>query len=360
MIMASSMLLFIGSIAGLWLVINILYTIRKELFEEHGFKLHYSVILVYRRKYTPQPSTLKRAAAWVSVPLALYGLYLFYANMVLALMVKIGVMKVAGFQQPTLLIPGINITGISLLYFVLAVVVAAAIHELAHAVTAVAYGIKVKGIGFALILFLPIAFTEIDEEEFPRASFRAKALTLMAGPASNIALALIILLVLPLLVSPTGLVVLEVMKNTPAEQYGIQPGSIILSINGKPATLATLSTVANKSLATNFTLKLLLPDGSMRVVNISKPAGSMIGVVVAPYAPALGLVNSIGLTAALALIDTLRWMYIVNLSLGMINIAPLFITDGGRLLREIDRNNYIGYIASSITLLILVLALAPL
>ncbi len=356
--MDGDILSFLVTVLSFWVVINIVYIVKREAFERKNLKLYYGVVLVYRRKYSPKPRNIYRELSYLSIPLSLYGIYVFYATMGYTILVKLGFINVPGFRGPTLLIPGINITGMSLLYFTIAIVIAAAVHELAHAFTAASNNIRVKGLGFAILFFIPIAFTEIDEEEFPKASLKAKTLTLMAGPAANILLALIMIGVLTLAISPYGLVVTDVVKGSVAEKYGLTPNSIILEINDEPATLDNLKVVANTSVSTNFTLKILLPSGETRLVNITKPAGERIGIYIIQM-PSMVLIRNLGVEYSVMLMNILIWIQVVNLSLGIINIAPLFVTDGGRIAYEISRKPLIGHVASIITLAILIIALVP-
>ena len=356
--MNSNILSFLIAILGFWTIINILYLTKKEEFESRGFKLYYGIVLAYRRKYSPKARSIYKKLGYLGIPLSLYGFYVFYATMGYTLLVKLGFINVTGFRGPTLLIPGINITGMSLLYFSIAIVIAAAIHELAHAFIAASNDIPVKGLGFAIVFFLPIAFTEIDEEEFPKASLKAKTLTLMAGPAANILLALIMVGILTFIISPYGLMITDVVNGSIAEKYGLSPNSLILEINNEPATLENLRNVANINKTTIFIMKILLPSGEIKIFNITKPAGEKIGIYITQM-PNIALINLLGIQNSLIIMNLVIWIQIVNLSLGIINIVPLFITDGGRIFYELSRKPLLGHIASMITLAILVIALAP-
>lgn len=356
--MNDNILSFLVAVLGFWTIINILYLIKRELFESKGFKLYYGVILAYKRKYSPKAKGIYKKLSYLGIPLSLYGIYVFYATMGYTLLVKLGFISVTGFRGPILLIPGINITGLSLLYFSIAIVIAAAVHELAHALIATSNEIPVKGIGFAIVFFLPIAFTEIDEKEFPKAGLRAKILTLMAGPAANIFLALIVAGILILVINPYGLLVTDVVNGSIAEKYGLLPNTLILSINDEPATLENLRAVANINRTTVFTLKIMASNGETKVLNITKPAGKRIGIYITQM-PNIALINLLGIQNSLIIMNIVIWIQIVNFSLGIINIVPLFITDGGRIFYELSRKPLIGHIASIITLTILIIALIP-
>ncbi len=349
---------FVLSLISFWALLNIIYISRKEWFVSRGIKLYYGVVLIYKKPYDVKPSPLVSKVSYVSIPLALIGIYMFYSAMIMSLISKLGVLKTGVTVQ--LLIPGINITGIFLLYFAIAVVIAAAAHEFAHAYVARSHNIPVKGLGFAIILFVPIAFTEIDEESFPRASKKARILTLSAGPASNIALALFFMVLLIPLVSSYGYIITNVVENSLAEHIGLKPGYIILKVNGTQATLQALHSYLSLNKTVRLILTVYIPQNNS-LVNISflKPASTHLLGVYLQASPSLWLIKSVGINMAEFIVGLTQWIYLVNMSLGIINIAPLFITDGGRIVYEIIGSKTVSHIINILTLLILVLALAP-
>ncbi len=349
---------FVLTLISFWALVNVMYISRKEWFVSRGIKLYYGVVLIYKKQYDVKPSPLISKISYMSIPLALIGIYMFYSAMIMSLISKLGVLKTGVMVQ--LLIPGINITGVFLLYFTIAVVIAAAVHEFAHAYVARSHGIPVKGLGFAVILFVPIAFTEIDEEIFPKASKKARVLTLSAGPASNIALALLFMVLLIPIISPYGYIITDVVENSLAEHVGLKPGYIILKINGTQATLQALHSYLGLNRTTRLILTVYIPQNNS-LVNISflKPASAHLLGVYLQASPSLWLIKSVGINMAEFIVGLTQWIYLVNMSLGIINIAPLFITDGGRIVYEMIKNKTASHAINILTLLILVLALAP-
>ncbi len=353
------LIVFIASLASFWLCMDAAYLLKKEWFNKRGLKLVYGVALVYKRPYSPRQSKLASAISYASIPLVAYSVYVFYATMVSSAAARVGLVKIPEELKPQLLVPGLNVRGVDLLFFILAVALAASIHEFSHAIVARSRGIGVRKAGFALIAVLPLAFIELDEESYDNASAKSKVLSLIAGPASNAALGLITLLMLPLLINSSGLLVLDVKSGSLAESIGLRPYTVIIEINGEPATIESLSKVANVSEARDVLIKVIWPNGSEEVIGFTKPAGSRIGIEVVQLAPNRSIAESIGVHAALAISLAMYWLYIVNFSLGAINSVPLFITDGGQALRELLKKPFISYAASTATLIILILALLP-
>ncbi len=349
------LLSFLITLIGFWIVLNILYRLYTGFFEKHNLKLYYSFILVYKRSKKLRSSAIYRRISYIHVALFVLTLTTFYYAMIYSIMVKLGFFQGATVQ---LLVPGINITGIQLIYFAIAIIVAAAVHELMHAYTAVSHGLHVKSIGFAVLLVVPIAFTEIDEEELGKAPTRSKIAVLASGPASNYLLALAFLFILTLVMSPYGIVVLDVLPNSLAEKYGLKPGDVIVAINDEPLTRSLLAKYLNNKSDVVFRLKII-SNGVEREVEIYKPSNvTRLGIAFSNK-PCDQLISLLGLDGALSILFMITWLHIVNLGLAIINAAPIFISDGGRIFYELFRDKRLGHIVNMIGLAILVLALTP-
>ncbi|MEN6442636.1 MAG: site-2 protease family protein [Methanoregula sp.] len=161
-------------------------------------------------------------------------------------------------QQPTAInnpinyfaIPGVNefipFTGAVWFAFVFTLV----IHEFGHAFLARVEKLKVSFIGI-LWCVIPIgAFVEPDEAEFEKLQGLPKIRMLGAGITNNIVAGLACFLLLALLLGfavplQTPLIS-SVYKDYPADQAGIVPDSVIISINGVTVTTqAGVSTILN-------------------------------------------------------------------------------------------------------------------
>ncbi len=150
---------------------------------------------------------------------------------------------------------------IIIISFIVALFVIILLHELGHFITAKHAGVKVEefGIGFPPRLFgvkrgetiysvnaIPIgAFVKTageNDPSVPRSLASKGPWTRLgvyaAGPLVNIFLAFILLsafLMLPTsVVAGNGVMVHSIVENSPAAEAGIEPGDIILKIDGKP------------------------------------------------------------------------------------------------------------------------------
>ncbi|MCE4614243.1 MAG: site-2 protease family protein [Desulfurococcales archaeon] len=230
---------------------------------------------------------------------------------------------VAGFVP---VIPGVTIKGPLLYYIALAIGVGALFHELSHAFAARVNGIKVKNAGILLLTFIPAAFVEPDEEELRKASLKARAFVYNAGTAANLAIALVALLFLYTIAAPpTGVCIVGVEPNMPAVKAGLKPGDMIVAVNGTPVEKGGFTNVYPKIPPdVNFTLTI---KRSGQPLNITvwkkiKENRSLIGISV---------MSGVFCSSASLLAYSMAW---INLSLAFINMAPLYITDGGRLVSD--------------------------
>ena len=232
----------------------------------------------------------------------------------------------AGFVP---IIPFVTIKGPLLAYILFTIGVGALVHELSHAFAARTSGIPVKSGGFLLLAFIPAAFVEPDEESLRKASLRKRAYVYTAGPAANVLVALLAIAVLYAgIVTPThGVCIVSVDQGMPAEKAGLKPGDLIVAVNGSPITEDNFSKVYDPIPPnTNFTLTVKR-DGTTLNVTIWKvetgEGRALMGVRVEPGP----LCDTFYMT-----LFTMFW---INISLAVINMAPLFITDGGRLLSDL-------------------------
>ncbi len=133
-----------------------------------------------------------------------------------------------------LVIPGLTVPW----HWIIALIIAAAVHEIAHGILCKVEGLQVKSSGGILFGFLPIgAFVEPDEEKFKKIKIMQKQRILVAGTAINFAtfLAFSILTLAAALATPLFVqgIEIESISNT-SQAFGIlSAGDKVLEINGK-------------------------------------------------------------------------------------------------------------------------------
>ncbi|TAK26268.1 MAG: RIP metalloprotease [Nitrosarchaeum sp.] len=260
------------------------------------------------------------------------------------------------FSQLTVLIPGVTLTSSSsILYFLLSIPIVLVIHEGAHGIVATLEKIKIKTGGFAIFIAMFAGFVEPDEEEFNKAKKISKLRVIGAGATSNVIFALALGLILltnpffamvvpePLLSTfydlPDGVLVLSIIENSGAEKAGLLANDIITSING----IQILSPL-------DFQKTELIP-GEIAKVSILRDGQTLqfpVEVIPSPDDPEKGLIgiirdNSFAYKPVLNFIEWkdpgvsmfLLWLWMISFFIGIINMLPLPILDGGKFIHTI-------------------------
>lgn len=260
------------------------------------------------------------------------------------------------FSQLTVLIPGVTLTSSSsILYFLLSIPVVLVIHEGAHGIVATLEKIKIKTGGFAIFIAMFAGFVEPDEEEFNKAKKISKLRVIGAGATSNVIFALalgVILLTNPFFAMvvpepllsifydlPDGVLVLSIIENSGAERAGLLANDIITSING----IQILSPL-------DFQKTELIP-GEIAKVSILRDGQVLqfpVEVIPSPEDPERGLIgiirdNSFAYKPVLNFIEWndpgvsmfLLWLWMISFFIGIINMLPLPILDGGKFIHTI-------------------------
>ncbi len=260
------------------------------------------------------------------------------------------------FAEVTVLIPGVTLTSSSsILYFLLSIPIVLVIHEGAHGIVATLEKIKIKTGGFAIFIAMFAGFVEPDEEEFNKAKKMSKLRVIGAGATSNVlfsfALGAILLtnplfaIILPEPIlgafyeSPEGVMVLSIIEGSGAEKAGLLPNDIITSING-----VTILTPIDFQ-------KIDLTPGEIANVSILRDGQSLqlpVEIMPSPDDPNRGLVgimrdNNFAFKPIYNFIQWdnpqlsmfLLWLWMISFFIGIINMLPLPILDGGKFIHSI-------------------------
>ena len=260
----------------------------------------------------------------------------------------------AEFSELTVLIPGVTLTSASsITYFLLSIPVVLVIHEGAHGIVAALEKIKIKTGGFAIFIAMFAGFVEPDEEEFEKAKKISKLRVIGAGATSNVIFAFVLGAILltnpffamvlpePLLSIfydlPDGVLILSIMENSGAAQAGLLANDIITSINDIPI----LSPIDFPSLNPG-------EIASVSVIRDGQPLDFGVEIMPAPEDPERGLIgimrdNSFAYKPVMNFIEWndpnvsmfLLWLWMISFFIGIINMLPLPILDGGKFIHTI-------------------------
>ena len=258
------------------------------------------------------------------------------------------------FSELTVLIPGVTLTSsASITYFLLSIPIVLVIHEGAHGIVAALEKIKIKTGGFAIFIAMFAGFVEPDEEEFNKAKKISKLRVIGAGATSNVIFAFALGAILltnpffamvlpePLLSTfydlPEGVLVLSIIENSGAEKAGMQANDIITSINDIPI----FSAVDFPSLSPGETANVtVLRDGQPLDFDVEitpsedDPERGLIGIMrdnTFAYKPVLNFIEWNDPNLSMFLL----WLWMISFFIGIINMLPLPILDGGKFIHTI-------------------------
>jgi len=259
------------------------------------------------------------------------------------------------FAELTVLIPGVTLTsGPAIAYFLLSIPIVLIIHEGAHGIVASLEKIKIKTGGFAVFIALFAGFVEPDEEEFDKAKKISKLRVIGAGATSNVIFAFalgallltnpIFALILPepfvewFYDAPDGVLIISILPDSGAEKAGLQSDDLITAINGvviitpldfqkidlKPGETVTVTVQRNGQ-------QLQLPVEIMP--SPDDPNRGLVGIMrdnALSYKP---VYNFIEWDPQVSMF--LLWLWMISFFIGIINMLPLPILDGGKFIYTI-------------------------
>ena len=260
------------------------------------------------------------------------------------------------FAELTVLIPGVTLTSASAItYFLLSIPIVLVVHEGAHGIVATLEKIKIKTGGFAIFIAMFAGFVEPDEEEFDNAKKISRLRVIGAGATSNVIFAFglgLILLTNPMFAmilpepllgwfyeSPEGVLVLSLIEGGGAEKAGMKENDIITNI-GDVRIISPMD-FQKVDLKPGQTVDVtILRDGQQIMFPVS--------IMASPDDPERGLVgimrdNTLSFKPIYNYIEWnnpqfsmfLLWLWMISFFIGIINMLPLPILDGGKFIQTI-------------------------
>ena len=265
------------------------------------------------------------------------------------------------FAELTVLIPGVTLTsGSAIMYFLLSIPIVLVVHEGAHGIVGVMEKIGIKTGGFAIFIAMFAGFVEPDEEQFSKAKKISRLRLIGAGPTSNVIFAFALGAILftnpmfamvipePFLSSfyeeaEDGVLVLSLIDGGGAQQAGIQENDVIIKIND--VNIASAIDLQKNPLEPGEMVNVtILRDGNQVVFPVTimaspdDPERGLIGIMRNDQPPKpiynfidWGLDTPMGFQFSMFLL----WLWMISFFIGIINMLPLPILDGGKFIHTI-------------------------
>ena len=264
-------------------------------------------------------------------------------------------------QPVTIFLPGVTV-GLNSIFdgtLIVALLVVIVVHEGAHGVLARAEGITVKNAGLLLLLVIPGAFVEPDEEQMGKAKKVSQLRILAAGTSANFTVGLAVFLLLvanlgvyyatisPLYQPSAGVLVLAVTPNSGAANATVLPGLVVTEIHnatvhypindettfqtalsqfrpGQNVTMNFLNFTSSQTQAVPITL------GKNPNPNATNKA--FVGVSTFPYYPARfpSVFNSYVPSTIYRLYNNI---FLFSVGIAAVNMLPIWGLDGDRIVK---------------------------
>lgn len=255
-----------------------------------------------------------------------------------------------------IVVPGIRVPGapfyIPLFEGLVAIMTVMVIHEFSHGIFAAAHGVKPKSLWLFLLIIIPGAGVELDETKIMRKSLRARMHIYAAGSFANVVTAVTAALFINFVLVPAfqamtmsvGIEVLDTSEGLPAALAGIPNGTVITSVNGADVSNFDTFTTALAEVKPNETVQLATDRGPFSVMTTTHPENpehGYLGVIVDPRGKLevrpewSGTLGEVARQAIEKSVGLFTYIFILHLSIGLINLLPVFPLDGGRILVDI-------------------------
>jgi len=202
-----------------------------------------------------------------------------------------------------------------------------------------------------IIPVIPAAFVEPDEKKLKKMPHKEQLSVFAAGPLANIALGLLFVAIAsfvlaPLadaIIEPNGVKITDYVKDKqayPAEKAGIKIGEVVQKIDGMPTPYMDNLSSVMKTKKPNDIIVLKTDKESYEVKLAKNPQNESTGYLGAYLEQSAEIKENVKNVYGEFLPDALLWTYglfvilfILNMGIGLFNLAPIGPLDGGRMLQ---------------------------
>jgi membrane-associated protease RseP (regulator of RpoE activity) len=264
----------------------------------------------------------------------------------------------------TFVVPGVTIP---FWEGMIAIVLAATVHEIAHGVLAMVEKLEVKNSGAILFGIIPIgAFVEPNEERLSKIDIHKRRRILIAGTTANFLMFLLfVILSIPLAGAVIGFAdgvrVVSIAKESAS--FGIlADNEIIHSVNGiKMANYREFAAfMKDKKEGEKLAIGTNL---GVRTITLGK--NGKLGITPEDNYPK----GNLYIDSLMFIAFTFQWILLINFALAVINLVPIFLTDGYRLVFEEARGIFpskndrfakrIAIVAGALAVVLLLINILP-
>ncbi|MDA3855205.1 MAG: site-2 protease family protein [Candidatus Woesearchaeota archaeon] len=296
-------------------------------------------------------------------------------------------------------IAGIPVVAPPFFEWIIALMVLVIVHEFAHGVISERFKIRVKSSGFAFgglfLPLLPAAFVEPDEKQLKKASWWKQIAVFGAGSTSNFIFGFLFYLVFIFVALPLTSATMQVneisfnsvLNESDLNNYNITSGNItkfngvevseldFVIFNGVGPGMSDRTFLFSfLNLSVNESISLTIDDGkdinTYDINTFENPSVNNSGMIgISGYEPKIennGEYVYIG-NFPIFFQRLIYWIILLNIGIGIMNLLPLWITDGGQIARTLlvktIKNKDLAFrilnIVSYMTLLLIVFLLFP-
>jgi len=234
------------------------------------------------------------------------------------------------------------------MYWIIAIFVLATVHEFSHGLFARMHKIKVKSSGFAflgiLLPIIPAAFVEPDEKGLEKSSKKAQLAVMSAGAFANFITSAIFFILLIVIAAPIasqmisqddGVTITNILNEGPSDNLEIELNSKIIRIGGEEVrALEDIFIILNQTMP--YEKIELETNKGLFYITLGEHPNLSQGYMGMQFLPSCRPENYSGCSTTNTKIlgwiyGLIAWLFVTNLLVGLINLLPLGIVDGGRM-----------------------------
>jgi len=245
-------------------------------------------------------------------------------------------------------LPGLTISWENSPYIMVAVVILAVTHELAHGIASLIDDVPLKSAGiFSFLFFFSGALVEIDDQKLEKTGHSTRLRVFAAGSSVNLVTWLLVLILMYSFIpsispfydtSPSGVLITDLIDGGAAQTAGINRWDVIYSFNGTAiAGYERLSSYLS-GIKPNSVLVASTNRGTLTITTRTHPSNSSrpyLGVSAFNYyAPRLPIFP---VAFPFHLYQLERWMATIMIAFAVFNMLPMVPFDGDKLLASILR-----------------------